>query len=95
MRTLRIGLGTLVALAVVVLAGEWVALRRGDIPYAVLERTYGNPQSRFVDLPGGVRLHVRDQGARDRATLLLLHGYSCRSTPGSRGSRGSVTDSGW
>jgi pimeloyl-ACP methyl ester carboxylesterase len=74
MRKLWIGLGTLVVLAVVGLGGGWVALRRGDIPYPVLERTYGNAQSRYVDLPGGVRMHFRDQGAG--AALVLLHGYS-------------------
>jgi len=70
----RIGVVTVVA--VVALAGGWLALRRGDIPYAVLERTYANAHSHYVDLPGGVRMHFRDQGARDGATLLLLHGYS-------------------
>lgn len=76
MRRLWTGLGTLALLAVVLLGGGWVALRRGDIPYPVLERTYGNAQSRYVDLPGGVRIHFRDQGARDGAVLVLLHGYS-------------------
>jgi pimeloyl-ACP methyl ester carboxylesterase len=76
MRKLWIGLGTFVALAAVVLVGGWVALRRGDIPYAVLERTYGDTQSRYVDLPGRVHMHFRDQGARDGAPLVLLHGYA-------------------
>lgn len=75
-RRIRIGLTTLGTVAVIALVGGWLALRRADIPYAVLERTYANADSRYVDLPGGVRMHFRDQGARDGATVLLLHGYS-------------------
>ena len=52
---------TVVALLVLALVG-WLALRGPDIPYATLEAKYGERSSHFVDLPGGVRLHYRDEG---------------------------------
>ena len=69
-------LGVLAALAVIAVAGGYLVLRRADIPYDVLERHYGNAQSRYVDLPGGVHMHYRDQGLRTGPTVLLIHGYS-------------------
>ena len=69
-------LGVLAALAVIAVAGGYLVLRRADIPYDVLERQYGNAQSRYVDLPGGVHMHYRDQGLRTGPTVLLIHGYS-------------------
>ncbi len=53
----------------------WLALRRGDIPYEALEARYAAPTSRYVDLPGGLRAHYRDDGPRDAPTVLLVHGF--------------------
>jgi len=48
-----------------------------DIPYATREAKYASPASRYADLPGGVRVHYRDEGPRDAArTLVLIHGFS-------------------
>lgn len=58
------------------LGGLVLALRRGDIPFAQLERRYGRPSSRVLALPDGVRLHYRDVGQANGPVLLLLHGYS-------------------
>ncbi len=63
-------LGLLAALA----AGAFFALKRPDIPYETLATRYENAASRYVDLPGGVRMHYRDQG--EGQTLLLIHGFS-------------------
>lgn len=41
---------------------------------AQLRAKYANATSRFVDIGGGLRVHVRDQGRRDAPTLVLLHG---------------------
>lgn len=46
----------------------------GDIPYSDLEAKYASPASRYMDLPGGVRAHYRDQG--QGPTIVLLHGFS-------------------
>src|SRR5258707_209446 len=51
------------------------ALRRPDIPHAVLDRKYANPRSRFFDAPDGGRIHYRDEGRADRPTIVLVHGY--------------------
>jgi pimeloyl-ACP methyl ester carboxylesterase len=64
---------------VVFCAGLAVAvlfLWRPDIPFAKLEAKYANAQSRFMDLPGGLRIHYRDQGARDGPPIVMIHGYS-------------------
>jgi pimeloyl-ACP methyl ester carboxylesterase len=70
----RIVLGIL-GLVVVLLVAGYAALLRPDISYEVLERKYANPESRFVDLSGGYRLHYRDQGDPKGPTLLLIHGF--------------------
>jgi pimeloyl-ACP methyl ester carboxylesterase len=62
---------------VVVIAGAgFLALRRGDIPYPTLEARYATPASRFIDLPGGLHVHYRDEGNPNGPVLLLVHGYS-------------------
>lgn len=71
MRIIGIILAVLIALAVV----AWLALRGPDIPYATLEATYAGKSSRFVDLPGGLRVHYEDEGDPGAPLLVLLHGY--------------------
>jgi len=39
-----------------------------------MQAKYGGPASRFVDLGGGLRVHVRDEGPRDAPVIVLLHG---------------------
>lgn len=64
----------IVGLLAVLAAGAFFALRRPDIPYETLAVRYENAASRYVDLPGGVRMHYRDQG--QGPTVLLIHGFS-------------------
>lgn len=48
-----------------------------DIPYQDLERRYGGPTSRYLDLPDGLRVHYRDEGAAAAPkTLVLVHGFA-------------------
>jgi len=47
-----------------------------DIPYAKLEAKYASPASHFMDLPGGLHVHYRDQGPRDAPVVVLVHGFS-------------------
>lgn len=47
-----------------------------DIPYATLEARYASPASRYMDLPGDLRIHYRDEGPREGPTLVLVHGFS-------------------
>jgi pimeloyl-ACP methyl ester carboxylesterase len=65
-----------VALVAVLLAGSWLALRRGDIPYDTLQTRWAAEGSRYIDLPGGVRVHYLDQGDPKGRTLVLLHGFA-------------------
>ncbi|MBY0236636.1 MAG: alpha/beta fold hydrolase, partial [Burkholderiaceae bacterium] len=46
-----------------------------DRSAAELEAKYFDGQDHFAELPDGLRLHYRDQGAKDKPVLLLLHGY--------------------
>lgn len=64
------------ALVGLIAVGGYCALLRDEIPYETLAARYGTPASRYIELPGGVRLHYRDEGATNRPALLLVHGFS-------------------
>lgn len=61
---------------VAVLAAGWLALRRADIPYDTLETAYSVPDTQFMTLDDGLKVHYTDTGPQDRATLVLVHGFS-------------------
>ncbi|MEO1473850.1 MAG: alpha/beta fold hydrolase [Pseudomonadota bacterium] len=61
---------------IAVFAAGWLAMRRPDIPYNKLETAYASPQSDFVALSSGDKVHFRDQGPRDAPVLVLVHGFS-------------------
>ncbi|HZL01308.1 MAG TPA: alpha/beta hydrolase [Caulobacteraceae bacterium] len=66
----------IVAVVVIVLVGGFALLQRPDIPYATLQAKYANAQSRFMDLPGGLHVHYRDQGNPAGPPLVMVHGFS-------------------
>ena len=70
-----IGLWSAAAVLLVSAVG-CVALRRPDIPYATLEAKYANSASRFMDLPGGLRVHYRDQGDPSGPPVVMIHGFA-------------------
>lgn len=70
------GVLALIGLAALVLAGGYFVLKRDDVPYETLEARYESAASRYVDLPGGIRMHYRDEGNPSGPTLLLIHGFS-------------------
>lgn len=70
---MKAGLG-IVGLLVVAIG--WVALQRPDLPWPTLRAQYENAASRYVDLPGGLHVHYRDQGNPSGPTLVLVHGFS-------------------
>lgn len=76
MKTLLRGLATALVLIVVLATAGWLLLQRPDIPYATLEAKYGYGDSRYMDLPGGVRAHYRDVGPRDAPAIVLVHGFA-------------------
>ncbi len=50
-------------------------MHRADIPYATLQERYAHPESRFVELPSGARMHVRDVGPPTAPVLMMVHGF--------------------
>jgi pimeloyl-ACP methyl ester carboxylesterase len=76
MKTLgRVLIGIVVVIAVV-LVGGWFSLRRPDIPWQTLQAKYESPASRYMDLPGGMKVHYRDQGRRDGPVIVMVHGFA-------------------
>jgi pimeloyl-ACP methyl ester carboxylesterase len=69
-------IGWIAASLVAVPALAWIALQRPDIPYDRLEAKYANPVSRFVDLPGGLHVHYRDQGDPAGPAIVMVHGFA-------------------
>lgn len=45
-----------------------------DTDPAAMRAKYASQASQFVDIGGGVTMHVRDEGKRDGPVLVLLHG---------------------
>lgn len=64
---------TLGVLAAVLVIG-FLLLRVPDTDPAAMRAKYGAPPSQFVQLPGGPRVHYRDEGPRDAPVIVLLHG---------------------
>lgn len=70
------GLLALVGLVALVAAGAYFTLKRPDVPYETLAAQYENAASRYVELPGGLRVHYREEGQANGPALLLIHGFS-------------------
>ncbi len=70
------GLLAIIGLITIVGAGAYFTLRRADIPYETLAATYESASSRYAELPGGIRMHYRDEGQPNGPPLLLIHGFS-------------------
>ncbi len=79
MRTFGLILGGLVLLLLVAGIGGWLYLRAPDIPAAELAARYARPNSRYADLPGGVRLHYLESGPAAAPPVLLIHGFGDNS----------------
>ncbi|HEY2465451.1 MAG TPA: alpha/beta hydrolase [Steroidobacteraceae bacterium] len=69
-------LGVIFGLIVLVFIGAWLELRGPDIPFETLEAKYARADSHFVDLPGGYRVHYRENGDPKAPLLVLLHGFA-------------------
>lgn len=70
------GLGSGLAILFGLVAIGFLAIRQGPIPYTTLEARYATPTSRYLDLPGGLHVHYRDEGRRDGPVIVLVHGFS-------------------
>ena len=67
-----LGYIALALVAVAVLAFLW--FRTPDTDPAAMRAKYGAPPSQFVDLGGGLTVHLRDTGPRAAPVLMLVHG---------------------
>ncbi|HEY0314913.1 MAG TPA: alpha/beta fold hydrolase [Sphingomonas sp.] len=79
MRIVGLTLAGVFLLLVVLGFGGWLYLRAPDIPAATLEARYGRPNSHYVDLADGIRLHYLESGPAGAPTLLLVHGFGDNS----------------
>ena len=72
-RLLRIG--GYVVLAIIVLTGAALLyFRTPDTDPVAMRAKYGDATSRYVDLGGGLTVHLRDTGPRDAPAVVLIHG---------------------
>lgn len=62
------------ALVAGLLAGAVFLFRTPDTDPVAMRAKYGGPPSQFVDLGGGLKVHLRDTGPRDAPVLMLVHG---------------------
>lgn len=76
LRWLLGGLLALIGLVAIIGASGYFALRRADIAYETLAARYEGAASRYAELPGGIRMHYREEGAPNGPPLLLIHGFS-------------------
>lgn len=73
MKRILKGLALLATMAIALLFAWGYAPDRNP---ADMRGTYANAGSQFVDVGGGLTMHVRDEGKRDGPVLVLLHGSS-------------------
>lgn len=59
---------------VAVLGIAFLIFRTPDTEPAEMRAKYGGPPSQFVDIGGGVTVHLRDEGPKDAPAIILLHG---------------------
>ncbi len=52
----------------------FASLIRKDLPASQIDPKYTNAASQFITLPSGQRAHIRDQGRKNAAPIILLHG---------------------
>ncbi|WP_293682865.1 alpha/beta hydrolase [uncultured Phenylobacterium sp.] len=70
-------MGNLLRALVIAVTAAWLGgCVAADIPYPRLEQKYANAASRYATLPGGLRVHYRDEGPRTAPTVVLVHGFA-------------------
>ncbi len=74
-RKIRLIIGAIASLLIAIPFVAWLLLRGPDIPFETLQAKYAGSDDHFVDLPGGIHAHYREQGRVDAPPIVLLHGY--------------------
>lgn len=67
-------LGSFLLLTAVLCIAVFIWGYAPDIPVATLKIKYANAESEFVDLGGGMTVHLRDEGPVGAPVIMLLHG---------------------
>ncbi len=67
-------LGWLLLVLLMVASAAFIYYRTPDTDPAAMRAKYGAPPSQFVDLGGGLTVHLRDTGGRSAPVLMLVHG---------------------
>lgn len=70
LRILKYTLGLLLVALIALFAWGYAP----DTDPAAMKAKYANAASQFIDVGGGLTMHVRDEGKRDGPVLVLLHG---------------------
>lgn len=63
-----------IAVLVAILMIAFVVFRTPDTDPVEMRAKYGEAPSQFVELSGGLTVHLRDEGPRDGLPIILLHG---------------------
>ncbi len=58
----------------IIAVGYVFIFKNPDIPASVLTEKYGQPPSKIIQLPSGVKVNYRDEGNPNGKPLVLLHG---------------------
>ena len=67
-------LSRIAALFLLIISGLIFAYWTPDTDAAAMRAKYGSPASQFVDMGGGLTVHLRDEGPRDAPVVVLVHG---------------------
>ncbi len=62
------------AVLALIVGAAFLIFRTPDTDPAAMRAKYGAAPSQFVDLGGGLTVHLRDEGPRDALPIVLLHG---------------------
>ena len=71
---MRRAFGRIAIAVVVILIAAFLWFRTPDTDPVAMRAKYGGPTSQFVDLGGGLSVHLRDTGPRAAPVLMLIHG---------------------
>lgn len=66
--------GWLLLVLLIVACAAFIYFRTPDTDPAAMRAKYGAAPSQYVDLGGGLTVHLRDTGPRDAPVLMLIHG---------------------
>lgn len=67
-------IGWIGLILMVAVGGALLYFRTPDTDPVAMRAKYGAPPSQFVDLGGGLKVHLRDTGPRTAPVLMLIHG---------------------